>query len=306
MPGSLRSQPSARSQGFARGRTWPLYFDASVDVGALFGEADDEDGVGDPSAESRSAVLARLDRFLSVYNIVRNAVASPLDVIAAQHTLCLSWQALSTLPTSTGHPPDDVQPPFKSEEQKRPQLVLDCLAYLAHEDLLSLCPPPSRDPLHTADRLAARRLRLRLLDNVREKRFLSTPMCDLKADKIGRLVQVQGSVIRASSVRPYVESMYFVCPRCQERFTLPLVDGKYKPPDGCPARGCRVKNLTPERSSATTRDFQKVRLQETPEDSMAEFYGRVPRTVEVELLDDLVDSCIPGDSVQVIRGEGDR
>jgi hypothetical protein len=33
-------------------------------------------------------------------------------------------------------------------------------------------------------------------------------------------------------------------------------------------------------------------LQETPEDNLSEFYGRVPRTVEVELLDDLVDKCV--------------
>jgi hypothetical protein len=53
------------------------------------------------------------------------------------------------------------------------------------------------------------------------------------------------------------------------------------------------------RSQAVTRDFQKIRLQETPDDNIAELYGRVPRTVEVELLDDLVDSCVPGDHIKV-------
>ena len=81
---------------------------------------------------------------------------------------------------------------------------------------------------------------------------------------------------------------------------LPLVDGRYKPPSECPARGCRVKALQPVRSDAITRDFQKIRLQETPEDSLEELYGRVPRTVEVELLDDLVDTCVPGDHIKVV------
>jgi DNA replicative helicase MCM subunit Mcm2 (Cdc46/Mcm family) len=45
---------------------------------------------------------------------------------------------------------------------------------------------------------------------------------------------------------------------------------------------------------------EQVRLQETPEDNLSEFYGRVPRTVEVELLDDLVDKCRPGDSAVII------
>ena len=44
----------------------------------------------------------------------------------------------------------------------------------------------------------------------------------------------------------------------------------------------------------------QVRLQESPEESTSEFYGRVPRTVDVELLDDLVDTCVPGDVVRVI------
>lgn len=46
------------------------------------------------------------------------------------------------------------------------------------------------------------------------------------------------------------------------------------------------------RSTATTVDFQKIKLQEIEDDTSEA--GRIPRTVEVELHEDLVDTCIPG------------
>lgn len=46
------------------------------------------------------------------------------------------------------------------------------------------------------------------------------------------------------------------------------------------------------RDSATTVDFQKIKLQEIENDSSEA--GRIPRTVEVELHENLVDTCIPG------------
>lgn len=46
------------------------------------------------------------------------------------------------------------------------------------------------------------------------------------------------------------------------------------------------------RDTATTVDFQKIKLQEIEDDTSEA--GRIPRTVEVELHEDLVDTCIPG------------
>ena len=289
---------------------WSLYWDAAADdahaaeesgvqsSAELFGEVSSLQK-GQPS--TRKDILRAVDRFLSVTNLVREVVRDPADVIAAQHVLHLPFSSLCHCPehlrARLGH---EFSMPLRAElDEDRPQLVLDCIAYLAHEELLLLCPPAHTDAAHTAARLASRRLRVRLHDRD-NKAFWFTPLCDLKADKIRRMVVVKGAVIRASSLRPYVEAMPFECPRCKSVTSVPLVEGRYRPPTECPARGCRVKALQPVRSDAQTRDFQKVRLQETPEDNLAELYGRVPRTVEVELLDDLVDSCVPGDHVRVV------
>ena len=106
--------------------------------------------------------------------------------------------------------------------------------------------------------------------------------------------------------------MEFSCPRCGGSTQVPLHDGKYVPPSKCPSGGCQAKHLTPVRSSADTRDWQKIRLQEVPDEAAVlkgsgtseqqayqEFYGRVPRSVEVELTEELVDCCVPGDLLVV-------
>lgn len=59
---------------------------------------------------------------------------------------------------------------------------------------------------------------------------------------------------------------------------------------------CKSKSLLPDRAAAVTTDWQKVRLQEIVTDESRED-GRMPRTIECELTDDLVDKCIPGDEV---------
>ncbi|XP_075639041.1 putative DNA helicase MCM8 isoform X2 [Castanea sativa] len=121
---------------------------------------------------------------------------------------------------------------------------------------------------------------------------------NLKAAYIDKLVSVRGTVVKASTVRPLVVQMSFDCAKCKTEITRIFPDGKFSPPQSCDLYGCKSKNFNPIRSTALTIDFQKIRLQELlkPEDHEE---GRVPRTVECELTQDLVDACIPGDVVTV-------
>ena len=73
--------------------------------------------------------------------------------------------------------------------------------------------------------------------------------------------------------------------------------GGHRPPTRC-RHGCRnQRSFIPLRLSTSTLtvDRQVVRLQEVLEEDG----GRVPRTVEVELLEDLTDNLIPGDTIRV-------
>ncbi|XP_038903978.1 probable DNA helicase MCM8 isoform X1 [Benincasa hispida] len=121
---------------------------------------------------------------------------------------------------------------------------------------------------------------------------------NLKAAYIDKLVSVRGTVVKVSTVKPLVVQMSFDCAKCKSNITRIFPDGKFSPPSFCELDGCKSKTFNPIRSTAEAIDFQKIRLQElTKPDDHEE--GRVPRTVECELTEDLVDACIPGDVVTV-------
>ncbi|QCD97888.1 minichromosome maintenance protein 8 [Vigna unguiculata] len=94
---------------------------------------------------------------------------------------------------------------------------------------------------------------------------------NLKAAYIDKLVSVRGTAVKVSTVRPLVVQMFFECCKCRQPISRKFPDGK----------------------------VQELLKHEDHEE------GRVPRTVECELTQDLVDACIPGDVVTVtgiIRG----
>lgn len=142
---------------------------------------------------------------------------------------------------------------------------------------------------------------------------------------IGKLVSVRGTVVKVSIVRPLVVQMDFLCAKCRAIITRTFLDGKYSPPSICTFLSCKGKNFSPIRSTACPIDFQKIRhvyfclsvciknlyhfippwynfyfdrVQELLGSENHE-QGRVPRTVDCELTEDLVDSCIPGNVVTV-------
>ncbi|KAI4310727.1 hypothetical protein MLD38_035682 [Melastoma candidum] len=105
-------------------------------------------------------------------------------------------------------------------------------------------------------------------------------------------------VVKVSTVRPLVLEMSFNCVKCKSSIRQNFPDGKFSPPAVCTLHGCKSRTFIPLRASAVVVDFQKIRLQELLKSENHE-EGRVPRTVECELIEDLVDSCIPGDVVTV-------
>jgi DNA helicase MCM8 len=120
-----------------------------------------------------------------------------------------------------------------------------------------------------------------------------TSLRDIKSSFVGKFVSVRGNIIRVSAVKPLVLRMNFLCLKCGAEVVLRFEDGKFEPPSSCSDPSCRSRNFKPDYSSAYAVDWQRVRLQELEADSADA--GRVPRTLEVELCDDLVDSCVPGD-----------
>ncbi|OQS06808.1 DNA replication licensing factor MCM8 [Thraustotheca clavata] len=115
---------------------------------------------------------------------------------------------------------------------------------------------------------------------------------ELKANVVDTFVSVTGTVIRVNAIKPLVVWCEFLCEKCEGVTPRYFEDGKYDPPPACSV--CKSKSaLVPHRSSA----LKVIRIQEV--DNCDAAAGRIPRMVEVELTEDLVDSCVPGSIVTI-------
>jgi DNA helicase MCM8 len=125
----------------------------------------------------------------------------------------------------------------------------------------------------------------------------------LKSIHLGAFVQIRATVVRATDIRPKVLSMHFICNKCGEAMEEMFADGRYVTPIACAGsfgpngQPCKSRSFDPQRLSARTIDYQKLKLQEMGGDVMDP--GRMPRTVVCELEDALCGSCVPGDVVTV-------
>ncbi|VTJ79347.1 Hypothetical predicted protein [Marmota monax] len=111
-----------------------------------------------------------------------------------------------------------------------------------------------------------------------------THLKNVRANYYGKYISLRGTVVRVSNVKPLCTKMAFLCAACGEVQSFPLPDGKYIFQQSSP--------LT------VTMDWQSIKIQELMSDAQREA-GRIPRTIECELVHDLVDSCVPGDTVTV-------
>jgi len=121
------------------------------------------------------------------------------------------------------------------------------------------------------------------------------PLRAIRAKHIGKLLRVTGIMMRASEVKPLLVQAMFQCRICDERIPQTQEDGRYTEPVRCPL--CDKK--TPMRLLAQEsqfRDWQKVRIQESPDELPP---GQMPRSVDIILEGDIVDISRPGDLVKV-------
>ncbi|ASA76905.1 MULTISPECIES: minichromosome maintenance protein MCM [Thermococcus] len=116
---------------------------------------------------------------------------------------------------------------------------------------------------------------------------------ELGSEHINRLIQVEGIITRVSEVKPFVEKAVFVCKDCgNEMVRLQRPYENIVKPSKCDACGSRNVDLDVEKSRFI--NFQSFRLQDRPESLKG---GQMPRFVDAILLDDLVDTALPGDRI---------
>lgn len=186
--------------------------------------------------------------------------------------------------TNTGQQLPDLAQRMRNE----PEYLLCCLGLSVCYVLSSEFGPQAE---HT---LGDHRLHIRLLHYEP-----LTHMKALKSGLVGTLVSVRGTVVRTSPIKPLLTQAEFRCIRCGGSQAIKIIEGKYETPAKCLTQGCksRVFDVCRNAESATrTVDWQQIRIQEKVNDDPKD-PGRVPRSIDAELMNDLVDSVVPGDVV---------
>jgi len=171
--------------------------------------------------------------------------------------------------------------------------------YLEHGDNAAFDQLQIQDPEY-ADKIKDIGVKVRL----RSLPF-TTPLRKLSSEHIGKLVMLEGIVIRATNVRPLVTNAIFRCKRCNDTIPIPQTGNFLAFPYKCtnPAcRGSKSFEFVPEESEFV--DSQEIRIQEYPEELPP---GQTPRSLDIQLVGrDIVDVARPGDrvyAVGIVRAE---
>jgi len=121
----------------------------------------------------------------------------------------------------------------------------------------------------------------------------------LGSKQMGKLIMIEGIVVRATPVRPMVMQASFKCKRCGTVSRTEQAGPFLKAPFECTDPSCRQKGpFEFVQEESTFIDSQELRLQERPEDLPP---GQLPRTLNVKLVGtEIVDLARPGDHVSIV------
>ena len=125
------------------------------------------------------------------------------------------------------------------------------------------------------------------------------PLRTLGSEQLGKLVMVEGIVVRATPSQPLITQAAFRCKRCGTVTPVPQTGTFLMAPIVCSDPACKRKGpFDFVQEESTFIDSQEIRIQERPEELPP---GQLPRWIDVKLLGkDLVDVARPGDHVFVV------
>lgn len=125
---------------------------------------------------------------------------------------------------------------------------------------------------------------------------------EVKADNIGKLVNVRGIVTRCTEVKPMMVVATYTCDRCGAETYQPVNSLAFMPVADCPSEDCRV-NKSGGRLYLQTRGskfvkFQEIKIQEHSDQVPI---GHIPRSLTIMCRGEVTRQAQPGDHV-VITG----
>lgn len=115
------------------------------------------------------------------------------------------------------------------------------------------------------------------------------------SENIGRLLSIDGIIVRSTSVKPLLLKAAFQCRKCNAMSYVEQAGTLMRGPGVC--AHCRSKIFEFMEKMSSFMNSQEIRIQERPEDLPP---GQLPRAVDIKLSEDLVDIARPGDRVSII------
>ncbi|XP_014469456.1 PREDICTED: DNA helicase MCM8-like isoform X2 [Dinoponera quadriceps] len=181
-------------------------------------------------------------------------------------------------------------PNFKDDIYENPISTLNCMKLGIHQKILETVPEKNLEYiLKSISSLPAIRLGVLNYQPVIGLR-------DLKLNYYGKLVSTKGCVIRVDRVKYLAQWMVFACSKCHLQKLIKQLQEVYTLPKKCDT--CGTSKFYPVLDSPCVKSIlsQIIRIQEPLNDEQ-ENKGRVPKILDVQLMDDLVNICMPGDDI---------
>jgi len=113
-------------------------------------------------------------------------------------------------------------------------------------------------------------------------------------EHLGKMLLLDGIIVRATPVRPLITRAAFQCRKCNSITYVDQLGLLMRGPGLCGR--CRSKVFDFAEKQSTFVNSQELRMQERPEDLPP---GQLPRAMDVKLNEDLVDVARPGDRVSL-------
>jgi DNA replication licensing factor MCM7 len=123
---------------------------------------------------------------------------------------------------------------------------------------------------------------------------------DVKAESIGKLVNIRGIVTRATEVKPMIQVATYTCDQCGAETYQTVASTSFTPLLMCPSEDCRV-NKSGGRLHLQTRGSKFVKFQEVKvqEHSDSVPVGHIPRSITIYSRGETTRQCIPGNHVSI-------
>jgi DNA replication licensing factor MCM2 len=231
-----------------------------------------------PTERTKSEIRKKFSRFLRKY-VEKDGDGAPVYRIRIREMCVANGQSLEVSYLHLA----EREPILAVWVADAPADMLAMFDEVAKQEALKLY--PSYGDIH--GRIFTRITGLPIMDQIR----------DIRQAHLNCLIKIEGVVTRRTGVFPQLREVMYDCSKCG--FVVgPIYQngaGEELRPGSCP--DCQSKGPWKVNTERTVyRNFQRMTLQESPGNVPA---GRLPRSKEIIMLNDLIDGAKPGDQVVV-------